>query len=82
MKLSKKMISMIGWAGMIVYLAAYTLNSLGFISSTGPIYGFANFAAGILLAIRVAADKNWSNFVLELFFILVAVINLVRFFFF
>ena len=82
MKISKKNINIIGWAGTVILFGAYALNSLGFIESTGPIYGTSNLIAASLLGIRVYADRNWSNLALEVFFGLIATITLVRFFFF
>jgi len=80
-KNSKTIIS-IGWLGTIILFSAYALNSLGFIESTGPIYGFSNLVAATLLGIRVYVDKNWSNLVLEIFFGVIAVITLIRYFLF
>jgi branched-subunit amino acid transport protein AzlD len=82
MKLSKKTITIIGWVGTFVLFTAYALNSLGFIESTGPIYGFSNLIAATLLGIRVYADRNWSNLALEIFFGTIAIITIVRYFFF
>lgn len=82
MKLSTKSISIIGWIGTFILFAAYALNSLGFIESTGPIYAFANIVAATLLGIRVYADRNWSNLALEVFFGIIAVITVVRYFWF
>jgi len=79
---NKKLINIIGWAGTIVLFTAYALNSLGFIESTGPIYGFSNLVAATLLGIRVYADRNWSNLALEIFFGVIAVITLARYFLF
>ncbi len=70
----------VGWIGTFVLFAAYALNSLGFIESTGPLYGTSNLVAAILLGIRVYADRNWSNVALEVFFGIIAIITLVRYF--
>jgi hypothetical protein len=82
MKKHKPIITIIGWSGTTILLAAYTLNSLGFIPSTGTIYGFSNLVAALFLGIRVYADRNWANVALEIFFGVVAIITLVRYFFF
>lgn len=79
---NSKMIITIGWIGTVILFTAYALNSWGFIESTGPIYGFSNLIAAILLGIRVYADRNWSNLVLEIFFGFIAITSLIRFFFF
>jgi len=75
-------IRVVGWIGTIILFTAYGLNSFGIIESTGPIYGFSNLIAAVLLGLRVLADKNWSNLVLEIFFGVIAIISLVRYFLF
>ena len=77
-----KSITIIGWIGTIILFTAYALNAWGFIESTGIIYSIANLVAATLLGIRVYADQNWSNLALEIFFGVVAIISLVRYFFF
>ena len=75
-------IVIIGWLGTIILFSAYALNTWGIIESTGTIYGFSNLIAALFLGIRVYADKNWSNLVLEIFFGVIAISSLVRYFFF
>lgn len=79
---NKKIVNIIGWAGTIMLVGAYTLNSLGLLESTGPIYAGINILAGTLLGIRVYADRNWSNLILEIFWVGVAILNIIRYFFF
>ncbi len=82
-KLSKKTIIIsIGWIGTILLIGAYTLNSFGFLTSTGPIYAGINILAGVCLGIRVYADRNWSNLILEFFWISIAFANMIRYFYF
>ncbi|MGB0925330.1 MAG: CBU_0592 family membrane protein [Minisyncoccia bacterium] len=82
MKKHAKHIQIIGWLGTIMLMGAYAMNSLGLIISTGPLYAGINILAGIFLGIRVFADRNWSNLILEFFWVLIAVITLVRYFLF
>ena len=77
-----KTIKIIGWVGTVILFVAYGLNSFGIIESTGLIYGISNLVAAVLLGVRVFADRNWSNLVLEIFFGLIAVIAMVRYFWF
>jgi hypothetical protein len=77
-----KTITTIGWVGTVILFTAYAANAWGFIQSTGTIYSIANLFAALLLGIRVYVDKNWSNLVLEIFFGIVAIISLIRLFFF
>jgi len=78
----KNRVKIIGWLGTILLITAYTLNSFGLISSLGILYALANFFAALFLGIRVYADRNWSNLVLEFFWISVATINIIRIIFF
>lgn len=82
MKKISKTVNIIGWTGTIMLITAYTLNSLGIIESTGPIYGGINIIAGTFLGIRVYADRNWANLSLEVFWVGIAIINIIRYFFF
>lgn len=82
MKKHRNIITTIGWLGTIMLMGAYALNSLGLLVSTGPIYAGINIVAGIFLGIRVCADRNWSNLILEVFWVGIAIINIVRYFFF
>lgn len=82
MKLSKKNVKVIGWAGTTLLIITYTLNIFGLIESTGTSYAVMNIFAAIFLGLRVYIDKNWSNLFLEFFWIAVAVVSLVRYFFF
>ncbi len=82
MKTDKKIIVSIGWLGTILLMSAYTLNSFGILASTGPLYAGINILAGIFLAIRVYADRNWSNLILEFFWISIAIANIIRYFYF
>jgi len=74
------LIQTIGWIGTVVLMTAYAFNSFGIIPSTGFWYPFANLLAAILLGIRVFADRNYSNLLLEIVFGIIALIALIRFF--
>lgn len=82
MKLSLKKVKIIGWIGTITLMFAYGINTLGFVESTGPLYATINIIAGVCLGIRVFSDKNWSNLILEIFWIAIALISIIRYFFF
>ncbi len=71
-------ILLIGWAGTILLILAYALNSFGIISSTGWVYALLNLSAATFLSIRLYADRNWSNLTLEFFWASIALITLVR----
>ena len=76
------LIQTIGWLGTVLLIGAYALNSFGLLSSVGLVYPLLNLAAGILLGIRVFADRNYSNLILEFFWIGVALVSLVKYWWF
>ncbi len=74
------MIKIVGWAGTVLLIGVYALNSFGVISSISLVYLFSNLIAAILLGIRVFADKNYSNVVLEIFWGIIALVAIVKFY--
>ncbi len=73
------MIKIIGWIGTTILIATYALNSFGFINSESLWYPLLNLAAAIFLGIRVFADRNYSNFILEIFWAGIAIVAIVKF---
>lgn len=82
MKQNTKTIRIIGWFGTMLLMASYGVNTLGFIESTGLLYAVINIVAATCLGIRVFVDRNWSNVFLEIFWIGIALISIVKYFFF
>jgi hypothetical protein len=74
------LIQIIGWAGTVLLIVAYALNSFGLIESQSLLYPTLNILAGAFLGFRVFADRNYSNLILEFFWIGVAIISLIRYF--
>ncbi len=73
-------VKIIGWAGTILLILAYGLNSLGYIESSNILYPILNLIAAILLAIRVWVDRNWSNLFLEAFWGAIAIVSIIKYF--
>lgn len=80
MKKHSIFIQITGWMGMITLIIAYTLNSFGFVSSQGILYPLLNLGAAVLLGIRVYADRNYANTILEVFWGGVAIVSLLNLF--
>ena len=70
----------IGWAGSILIITAYALNSLGYLDVSNLIYPILNLAGAFFLGIRVFANRNWSNFFLEIFWAAIAVVSIIKWF--
>ena len=62
----------IGWISALLIVLAYFLLSNQLADSKSLMYNGLNLIGGIGLAYRVWLDKNYSNFVLEIVFILIA----------
>ena len=69
---------LIGWAGSILIITAYSLNSLDYLDSQNIIYPILNLAGAFFLGLRVWSDKNWSNFFLEIFWAAIAVLSIIK----
>lgn len=80
MKKHPAIIQIIGWSGTVVLIGAYALNSFGVLESRGLLYPLLNLFAAVSLGIRVWADRNYSNLILEIFWGGVACIAFLRIF--
>ncbi len=75
-----KFIKLLGWLGTGLLMATYMLNVFGVVTADSLYYLIPNLLAGILLGLRVYADKNYSNVFLEIFWIAVTLIAIIRYF--
>jgi len=67
----------IGWTSAFIIVLAYFLLSINHVKSDSIEYNLMNLLGGMGLAYRVYLDKNYSNFVLELIFIGIAVFKVI-----
>jgi hypothetical protein len=73
----KKIDSLIGIFGALFIVIAYFLMSFNYITSKSIEYNILNLIGGICLAYRVYLDRNYSNFILEIIFIIIAIKSLI-----
>ena len=73
----KFIINLIGWAGAFFILIAYFSLSFELVHSKDIAFNIINLIGGLLLAYRVWVDKNYSNLILEIAFILIALKSLI-----
>lgn len=73
-------IKTIGWLGSVILMFTYLLNVLDIISSQSLVYLIFNLLAAFFLGVRVLKDKNYSNVFLEIFWAIVAMIGIIRYF--
>jgi hypothetical protein len=67
-----------GWAGAIVLLTAYALNSYGWLASTGLAYQAANLVGSVLLMYYTYQKKAYPNTILNLVWALIGVVAIAR----
>lgn len=67
----------IGWVGMILVLVAYLLLSFNKIKN-GYTYQILNFLAGALMAIGLFPKNAWFSFTLQIVWMVIAVIAIIR----
>lgn len=70
--------SAIGWLAVVFIIWAYALMTLDAIDAKGFWYNFLNLLGGAGLAWRVWQDRNYSNFFLEVIFMLIAVLGIIK----
>lgn len=75
-----KFIKIIGWLGTGILMLTYVLNVFGIISAQSLVYLLPNLFAGVFLGLRVYKDRNYSNVLLEIFWIVVTAIAILRYF--
>lgn len=73
-------IKTIGWFGTAILMVTYLLNIMGVITAQSLSYLILNLVAAIFLGLRVYKDRNFSNVFLEIFWALVAIVGIVRYF--
>ncbi len=61
-------------------MVTYLLNIMGVITAQSLSYLILNLVAAIFLGLRVYKDRNFSNVFLEIFWALVAIVGIVRYF--
>lgn len=69
-----------GIIGALAILIAYALNSYQKISSGSTTFYLLNLAGGTLLIVYSLYKEAWANIVINVVWVLVAVIGLVRYF--
>jgi hypothetical protein len=67
-----------GWAGAILLLGAYALNSYGLLISTGLAYQAANLAGSLILMYYTYQKKAYPNTVLNVVWALIGVVAIAR----
>ena len=69
--------NIIGVCGASFIVTAYFLMAFNYIPSTSLQYNILNLIGGTCLAYRVWQDKNYSNFILEIIFVIIAIKSII-----
>lgn len=69
-----------GWIGALLYLVTYTLLQLGLLKGNGYLYPALNMAAAGLVLLGLSVSMNWSAAAIQITWIVVSIIGIVRIF--
>lgn len=73
-------IEIYGWYGVAAVVAAYTLNSLGYLERTDLLYIALNITGGLGLLIDNLSHRAWQSMVANLIWIVVGIFSLMNIF--
>jgi len=68
----------LGWAGVLLILAAFILTTFSIINPETLIYGVLNFAGALGIIISSYAKKDFQPVLLNIVWLLIAMIGIVR----
>lgn len=78
MKLSKKMVELLGWYGMAAILLAYTLVSFESISPSGYIYQLLNLTGALSLMVFSFKKNVRQSALLNMVWMIVALVTIIH----
>lgn len=73
------MILAIGVLGASLVLLAFILLKTNKVASTDPAYDLLNFSGSLLLVINAAATQSYPFFIVNIFFVAVALTSLINY---
>ena len=68
----------IGWVGVLLILLAFTLTTFGIINAKDAAYGVLNFSGAIGIIISSYTKKDFQPVILNVVWLLVATIGIIR----
>ena len=74
------LLDLIGNIGVVVLMIAYLMLQLNKLSSSGLAYSLANAIGASLIIISLRVDFNLSAFIMEVFWVLVSLLGIYRYF--
>jgi len=79
--MTDRTIKIIGWVGVVLILGAYVLVSFGFLSPKNLLYPILNFFGSIAIIIETGSKKDLQSMVINIVWMIVAVLSIASFFF-
>ena len=74
------LIDFLGNIGVLVLMTAYLLLQLNRLNASGLLYSLLNLLGASLIIISLIADFNLSAFVMEVFWVLISLVGIIRHF--
>lgn len=68
----------VGTSGVMLIVASYFLLQVGRVEASAPLYSWLNLVGAMMILISLLFTFNFSSFVIEVFWILISLIGLVR----
>ena len=69
-----------GVIGSVIVIIAYFATQAGWFSANDPRFAWANLVGAVLIIVSLAMDWNLAAFVMEIFWILISVYGLARYY--
>ncbi|HLC32305.1 MAG TPA: hypothetical protein VJJ82_00600 [Candidatus Nanoarchaeia archaeon] len=76
--MKKQVIEIVGWYGVVAIILAYAGLSFGFLDLSHPAYQLLNLTGSIGILIDALSKKDYEPVVINIFWMVIAVIALVR----
>jgi hypothetical protein len=68
----------IGWVGVLLILAAFTLTTFGIINAENTTYGILNFLGALGIVISSYTKKDFQPVALNIIWLLIAAAGIIR----
>ena len=73
-------IDFLGNIGVLLLMTAYLMLQLNRLKASGLVYSHLNLLGATLIIISLTADFNLSAFVIEVFWVLISMVGIIRYF--
>lgn len=74
------LLDLLGNIGVLLLMAAYLLLQLNRLSAASLTYSLLNFIGASLIILSLLSNFNLSAFVVEVFWVLISILGIVRYF--